>query len=140
MIVPNDPLTVWAIVNQKTATCLTSEEIENLAPLIHKFYMFKRLKDLKPNEIIETDYNEPLVSWISLDGQEALNALWESKGWSTYVEDDELVHYSNVLEKEEGLSVLPASAGSLAAIAKYINKNNPKNGLNFVAVLTGRKF
>ncbi|MBN1682766.1 pyridoxal-phosphate dependent enzyme [Candidatus Bathyarchaeota archaeon] len=100
----------------------------------------KQIEDLKPNEIIETDYNEPLVSWISLDGQEALNALWESKGWSTYVEDNELVHYSNLLEKEEGLSVLPASAGSLAAIAKYIDKNNPKKGLTFVAVLTGRKF
>jgi threonine synthase len=110
-------------------------------PII-KFYQEgkKQIENIRPSDIIETNYNEPLVSWISLDGQEALDALWESKGWSAYIKDEELLYYSGLIEKEEGLSVLPASAASVAAIHKYINTTNPKKGLDIVAVLTGRSF
>jgi len=99
----------------------------------------KMISDLKPEDIIETDYNEPLVSWISLDGQEALDALWESNGWATYVEDSEMLTMSNNLLKEEGLSVLPASSASLLALKKYVVEKRLGKGLDLIAILTARQ-
>jgi len=98
----------------------------------------RTLRDLKPSEITETEHNEPLVSWRCLDGQEALDALWDSSGWATYVPDDALLAFSDVLAHEEGLLVLPASSSSLAALADYA-KNRNSGERTYVAVLTGRR-
>jgi threonine synthase len=100
----------------------------------------RRIRDLEPSEITETEHNEPLVSWRSLDGQEALDALWDSMGWATYVPDDSLLAFSEMLAHEEGLLVLPASASSLAALSDYA-KNRAPGGREraYVALLTGRR-
>jgi len=98
----------------------------------------RRIRDLKPSEITETEHNEPLVSWRCLDGQEALDALWESRGWAAYVPDDTLLAFSDILAHQEGLLVLPASSSSLAALADYA-KNRIHEERTFVAVLTGRR-
>ena len=100
----------------------------------------KTIINLEPKEIVETDYNEPLVSWISLDGQEAVDALWESRGWATYVSDEEMLRYSDILAREEGLLVLPASCASLATIVQYAEEKKPVKDKRYVAVLTGRRF
>jgi len=101
----------------------------------------KRIQDLDPSEITETEHNEPIVNWRSLDGQQALDALWDSNGWATYVSDDVMVAFSDILAKEEGLLVLPASASSLASLAEYV-KSRPKRKAEktYVAVLTARKY
>jgi threonine synthase len=98
----------------------------------------RRIRDLDPSEITETEHNEPLVSWRCLDGQEALDALWESRGWAAYVSDDTLLSFSEILAHQEGLLVLPASSSSLAALADYA-KNRSSGERTFVAVLTGRR-
>ncbi len=100
----------------------------------------KKIRDLKPDSIVETEYNEPLVSWICLDGQDALNAIWESRGWAFHVSDEEMVKYSKALLAEEGLSVLPASCSSVAALKAYIDKKKLKKSLDLVALLTSRNF
>jgi threonine synthase len=106
-------------------------------PVIKCFQEGKRaIEDLDPGEIVETEHNEPLVSWRSFDGQEALDAIWDSNGWATYIKDEELLDFSEILVREEGLLVLPASAASLAALASYA-KIVGKSG-TYVAVLTGR--
>jgi hypothetical protein len=38
LILPDDPLTVWALVNQSSQTILSEDEIGKLAPLVHNFY------------------------------------------------------------------------------------------------------
>ncbi len=98
----------------------------------------KKIIQLRPEEVVETELNEPMVSWICLDGQEALDAVWESNGYATYVKDSEMLSMSNNLLKEEGLSVLPASAASLVAIQNYVKEKRIKKGLNLVALLTAR--
>ena len=64
--IPNDPLTVWAIVNQKKSTILTKEEIDVLAPFVHEFYRNQRLKGFKTTE---TDVNKykVIMRWEKLD-------------------------------------------------------------------------
>lgn len=64
--VPNDPLTVWALVNQTAETTLTPEETNKLAPKVHEFYRKERLKELKPSA---TDINKykVVMEWDKLD-------------------------------------------------------------------------
>ena len=100
----------------------------------------RKIRDLDPAKIIETEHNEPIVNWRSLDGQLALDALWDSGGYGALVSDDVMVAFSRLLEKEEGLSVLPASAASLAAIAEYAKTRATPKMSSFVAVLTGRRY
>jgi threonine synthase len=110
-------------------------------PIISSYIARKRkIKDLKPDSITETSENEPIVNWKSLDGQHALDALWESEGYVSAVSDDILVTFSNLLEKEEGLSVLPASAASVAALSEYVKERATPKDKCFVSVLTSRKY
>lgn len=95
------------------------------------------LKDLRPEDIRETEINEPLVSWHAFDGQKALDALYETNGYATYASDAKMKEYAWLLLKEEGLSVQPASASSLVALSQYVNEvNSPET---YVAILTGRQ-
>jgi threonine synthase len=123
--------------DKKTAIIAASTSGGN--PIVSNFLTGKRkIEDLRLEEITETSHNEPLVSWISLDGQEALDALWESGGWATQVTDGELLRYSEIVEREEGLSVLPASCASLAALTYYAKEKKLQKGLDLVAFFTAR--
>jgi threonine synthase len=110
-------------------------------PIISSFRAGKKkIQDLKPDSITETPENEPIVNWKSLDGKHALEALWESNGYACGVSDDVMIAFSNLLEKEEGLSVLPASAASVAAISEYVKERATPREKCFVSVLTSRKY
>ena len=110
-------------------------------PIISSFNTGKKkIKDLKPEEITETPENEPIVNWKSLDGQDALDALWESEGYASAVSDEFMVTFSNLLMREEGLSVLPASAASVAAMSEYVKERATPRDKCFVSVLTSRKY
>jgi threonine synthase len=100
----------------------------------------KKIRDLKPSEITETEYNEPIVNWRSLDGQKALDALWDSRGYATDVTDEHMIAFSDLLRKEEGLCVLPASSASLAGLAEYAKTKATPRMKTFVAVLTSRMY
>lgn len=92
--------------------------------------------DLDPHMIRETRASEPLVAYRSYDGQKALNAIYRSKGVAEYVTDDEMYRYSRMIENLEMLSVLPASAASLAAVDKLMSRKGDSREI--VVVLTGR--
>ena len=110
-------------------------------PIISSFNAGKRkIKDLKPESISETHVNEPILNWRSLDGQDALDALWESEGYASAVSDEFMVAFSDLLMREEGLSVLPASAASVAAMSEYVKERATPRDKCFVSVLTSRKY
>jgi len=98
----------------------------------------RRIRDLDPVSIVETPVNEPIVSWRSLDGQHALDALWDSGGYAAGFGDEVITAFSELLLKEEGLSVLPASSAALAAMAEYVKEKARPKESTFVAVLTSR--
>lgn len=87
--------------------------------------------DVSNLEITET--NEPLAGNFLTDAEEVLAAVLESGGLAVEVPDAELVEASRTIMAEEGLDVLPASAGSVTAIRRLESKNH-----TFVAVLSGR--
>ncbi|MBN2336621.1 pyridoxal-phosphate dependent enzyme [Candidatus Bathyarchaeota archaeon] len=99
----------------------------------------KRIRDLDPSSIVETEANEPIVNWRSLDGQEALDGLWASDGYALNVSDEALERYARYLEHEEGIVVLPASAAALVAMERYAKSVDASGGKAYVAVLTSRR-
>lgn len=96
----------------------------------------KKILELDPNSIVETPTSEPLVNYRSYDGQRALDSIYMTDGFASYVSDSEMIAYSTLLERYEGLSILPASASSLAAVDKGIKRANKNEDV--VVVLTGR--
>ena len=94
--------------------------------------------DLDPAQIRETEINEPLVNWHSIDGDLALAAVRDSAGWADYATDRALSRYSRLLRDAQGLSVLPASTAGLHALLTWHAKQ-PLPGDRYVAILTGRR-
>ena len=75
-------------------------------PIIQSFRQgLDYCKDLKPEAIRETRYNEPLINWHSFDGEEALYALRESNGDAYNISDSKLREMSTLLSRKEGLLI-----------------------------------
>lgn len=108
-------------------------------PIIHSFLKKKDCcENLQPEKIKETIVNEPLINWSSIDGNHALDAIRQSKGWSANASDKNMLLYSRLIREREGMSVLPAStAGLIAFLGQH--KKSPLPGDRYVAVITGRK-
>lgn len=95
-----------------------------------------RVVDLEPNSIVETHLNEPLVSYVSYDGQAALDSIYESRGYAFEISDMEMLRYSNLLMSAENISALPASCSAIVAANRVASILNRK--IDCVVVLTGR--
>lgn len=80
-----------------------------------------------------TEVNEPLSGNFLLDYREGMDAILESNGTAFEISDEQLVKASKLIKAEEGMDVLPASAGAVTAIELLDSRNH-----TFVAVLTGR--
>lgn len=96
----------------------------------------KKIMTLDPESLSESAVNEPLISYRAYDGQLALDAIYESRGFAVPVTDDEMLHCSGMIERYERLSVLPASCSAMVAASKVLRKSEPK--AECVVVLTGR--
>ena len=108
-------------------------------PIIHAFLKkTPHCFDLEPTKIRETAVNEPLINWQSIDGDNALQAIRETKGWASYASDKNMMYFSRLIREREGLSVLPASTAGLIAMLNLHNKE-PFSSDRYVAILTGRK-
>ncbi|ABL78933.1 threonine synthase-related protein [Thermofilum pendens Hrk 5] len=88
------------------------------------------------SEVRETPVNEPLVAIRSLNAEEALRAIYASKGAAFGFSDSEMVEMSILLRAFEGVSALPASASALLAVREYLKANEVDGPV--VAVITGR--
>lgn len=107
-------------------------------PIVQSFLQgLDHCKDLDPEVIKETKYNEPLINWHSFDGEEALYALRESNGEAFNISDKKLREMSSLLAKKEGFRILPAATAGLIALLEFDEKMNFEPG-RFVAILTAK--
>jgi threonine synthase len=107
-------------------------------PIIQSFLQgLEHCKDLNPDKIKETVYNEPLINWHSFDGEEALYALKESDGSAYNISDKKLREMTALLAKKEGFKILPASTAGLIGLLELDEKLNLEPD-RFVAVLTAK--
>jgi len=109
-------------------------------PIIKSYKLkSKIILDLSPNEVKESKVNEPLTNWHSYDGQEALDAIYESNGFADYASDTKMINYSKILREEQGLNALPASTSTLAVLSGLKKEDVILKG-TYVAIITGRDF
>lgn len=94
--------------------------------------------NLRPEQIRETKINEPLVNWYAIDGDLALDAVWESGGSANHASDKAMLAMSRSLREKEGMHVLPAATAGLIALI-HDHQRKPLINDRFVVVLTGRK-
>lgn len=107
-------------------------------PIIESFkHGLNHCKDLKPERIKETKYNEPLINWHSFDGEEALYALRESAGDAYNISDKKMKEMSSVLLKKEGLRILPAATAGLIALLEMDEKLDFEPD-RYVVILTAK--
>jgi threonine synthase len=108
-------------------------------PIINAFLRHKNAcEDLSPQQIHETPTNEPLISWHALDGNLALNAIQNSRGWATNVSDKQLLSLAKMLKDKDGISVLPAATAGLAALLQHPGADKRQHD-RFVAIITAKK-
>ncbi|WP_373519673.1 pyridoxal-phosphate dependent enzyme [Pricia sp.] len=107
-------------------------------PIVQSFLQgLDHCRDLDPEAIKETKYNEPLINWHSFDGEEALYALRESNGQAFNISDKKLREMTSLLAKKEGFRILPAATAGLIALLELDEKMNFEPG-RFVVVLTAK--
>jgi threonine synthase len=108
-------------------------------PIVTAFLKgYEHCIDLEPDKIKETAVNEPLINWHSIDGNLALSAIRQTKGWAGDASDKNLMAFSRLLREQEGMHVLPASSAGLIALVDQHRKQTLAND-RYVAILTGRK-
>lgn len=111
----------------------------NKNPIVRSFRKnLPRCEDLDPATIRETEVNEPLINWRSLDGDVALDAVRASGGWAAGASDRAMRQTARWLREREGLAALPASTAGLIALLDR-HAAEPFAGDRYVAVLTGRR-
>lgn len=108
-------------------------------PIVQAFlHNSETCEDLKPEKIHETKINEPLINWHSIDGDLALEAIRQTRGWASDATDKSMLSFSRMIRDKEGMNVLPAStAGLIALIDRH--RRDPLPNDRYVVVLTGKK-
>lgn len=96
------------------------------------------LLELDPSSITESEVNEPLLNWRSLDGQEAVNAIYDTGGMAVGLDDDEILYYHRLLKEEENIKCIPCSASALGAFKRFLDKGN-QDGKHVIVVTSGVK-
>jgi hypothetical protein len=66
LILPPDPDTIWALVNQNRKISFSPQETQQLAEEVHNFYREERLRSLKP-DTQNIDDLKVVMSWDKLD-------------------------------------------------------------------------
>ena len=108
-------------------------------PIVYAFLKnMPSCEDLNPDKIHETHINEPLINWQSIDGDQALDGIRQTKGWAADASDRAMRTYASLIRQKEGLQVLPASTAGLIALMNR-HRTEPLPNDRFVVVLTGRK-
>jgi threonine synthase len=108
-------------------------------PIVQAFIKnLPQCEDLKPEVIHESAVNEPLINWHSIDGDYALTAIRQTKGWASNATDKNMLSFSRMLREREGFLVLPASTAGLIALIEQHRKEALSND-RYVVMLTGRK-
>ncbi|TNE87870.1 MAG: pyridoxal-phosphate dependent enzyme [Deltaproteobacteria bacterium] len=93
--------------------------------------------ELDPAKIRETETNEPLINWQSIDGDAALAAIQSTGGFAAGATDKQMRDMAKLLKEHQALHVLPASTAGLLALLR-LHAESPLPPDRYVVVLTGR--
>ena len=77
-------------------------------PIINSFRKgYESYRDLDPSRIKESQINEPLINWHSIDGELAFDAIRESGGWAGNVSDKTMTAFRVLSRVTRGFPSCP---------------------------------
>jgi len=113
---------------------LTGIQAEGSAPVTKAFNAGKE-------DFIPEDHPETIATAIRIgnpvSGRKALHAIYDTKGFSTTVTDEEIVSAQRFLGRTEGVCVEPASAASVAGLRKLLSMGVIDRDEKVVCICTG---
>ena len=112
---------------------LIGVQAEGAASLVKAFQENKKV--VEPFPKVNTIASAIAISY-PLDGQKALEAIYQTNGKALATSDREMLEAQYLLSKEEGIFVEASCASSLAALKKLV-ENGEYKGKRVVCVLTG---
>jgi threonine synthase len=98
----------------------------------------KELLSLSSKETRESRYNRNLINWKCFNGQDALNAIYDTDGNAIGISDEELIGYAKRFRKLENIKFSVNNAFPVAAFFKMAEKGQIKNGIH-VLILNDAK-
>ncbi len=118
---------IWAVTTENGNAILESYKQQR-----------KEILALNPKTIKRTRYSRHMVNANCQNGQEALNAIYDSYGGAIGVTDEELVTHAKHIKAIEKLELTPSNAFPLAGFIKAVEQGNISNG-NHVLILDDGK-
>jgi threonine synthase len=92
-------------------------------------------------DFVAVDRPETVATAIRIgnpaSGRKALKAIYDTGGMATDVSDEEIISAQKLLGKKEGVGVEPASAASIAGVAKLRQEGHIARGEKVVCICTG---
>lgn len=87
-------------------------------PIDTSFKRGKTYEPLRPEDLFETEVNEPLINWDSTEGRETLAIILETEGFTSGVKDEDLQSAADWCKRssEGALPVMPAGAATIAGV------------------------
>jgi threonine synthase len=98
----------------------------------------KSIFTLDRKDIKESKYNRHMVNWKCFNGQDALNALYDTNGWAIGITDDELLQFYEKFKKLEKIKLTRANAYPIAAISKAALSKDISDGIHIVILPDGK--
>lgn len=113
---------------------MTGIQAEGASPITNAFK--KHSKEIVPVENPETIATAIRIG-APVSYTKALNAIYDSNGYSETVSDEEILSAQKLLARKEGIGVEPASAASIAGLKKLVEIGEIDKGETVTCVVTG---
>lgn len=113
---------------------MTGIQAEGACPITNAFK--KHSKEIVPVENPETIATAIRIG-APVSYTKALNAIYDSNGYSETVNDEEILSAQKLLARKEGIGVEPASAASIAGLKKLVEMGEIDKGETVTCVVTG---
>ena len=112
---------------------MTGIQAEGACPITNAFKNHSK-------EIVPVENPETIATAIRIGAPvsytKALNAIYDSNGYSETVSDEEILSAQKLLARKEGIGVEPASAASIAGLKKLVEMGEIDKGENVTCVVT----
>ncbi len=119
----------------KLYACSTSEG----NPIVESFKKgSKEIIKVREEDISESKYNKNLLNQIDANAQEALNAVYDTKGGVISITDDELLHYKKEFQALENIHISTENSYPIAAFMKTHEEGKLENGTHVLILKDGK--
>lgn len=98
----------------------------------------RSIEELDPKKIQGSRYNRTTLNWNCFNGQDALNAIYDTDGEVVGVSDDELRELSKLFRKKERLKFTVQHSYPISAFIKMVREGKVKNGIHVLVLNDGR--